>query len=983
MADKLTLTDLSNLTNQASAVATINANNDDVETAMDNTLSRDGTAPNAMEAELDMNDNQIINVPTCTQNQHAANKLYVDDQFALFEAEVQQDAEDAANSAAEALASASAASTSAATAGAYATDAADSAAAAEAALDDFQNYYLGAFTSDPSLDNDGGPLTDGDLYFNTISNELRIYHTGIWYAVPQQYLTDLLDVNLSSPADLDVLQYNTSSSNWINRTITGAGIQPLDADLTSWAAITRAANFDTFVTTPTSANLGALVTDDLFLLSDIELGAIAGLTSAADKGIYFTGSGTAALFDLSSNMRTFLTTPSSANLGTLISDDLFLLSDVELGAIAGLTSAADKLPYFTGSGTAALADLSANMRTFMTTPSSANLATLVTDDAFSLSDAELGALAGLTSAADKLPYFTGSGTAALADLSSAMRTFLTTSSSANFKSVITDETGSGGALVFATGPTISGIILTGSPTAAGSTWTDLGSVTTIDINGGTVDGTVIGGASAAAATVTTLAVTQTLALQGDISPTSFSTTQNDYNPTNLSTSAVLRLTATAASNITGLQGGADGRIVILHNIGSFNITLKDEDTGSSAANRFALVADLLLQPDQVAMLQYDSTSSRWRAISGGGGAFTYASTAPASATPGDRWVDSNSLIEYTYLNDGNSSQWVELGPGNTSTLPLGSAGFEVINGTLAASAASSALTIALKDSNGNDPSPGSPVWIPFRNPTETSGTISWLGVTSATSLVISSGSTMGVTSSTAFRIWVVGFNDSGTFRLGAINCSTSTRIYPLTSWAVASSTAEGGAGAADSAGTFYTGTAVTSKPFMILGFLEWTSSGLTAGTWTTSNLGRIQPFGPGVHLPGAMVQRVYTEAAPSDTTSSATYVVSSVTSTITLTSAANLVEASFKGDTDNSASGRNINVKISRGNTANTNMIGSDGTNYNAGARQISVINGQVLDKPNTASAQIYALQIRSALGGSVAFSGGDTVIMELIEVMG
>jgi len=38
--------------------------------------------------------------------------------------------------------------------------------------------------------------------------------------------------------------------------------QPLDADLTSWAAITRASGVDTFVTTPTSANLRATLTDE-------------------------------------------------------------------------------------------------------------------------------------------------------------------------------------------------------------------------------------------------------------------------------------------------------------------------------------------------------------------------------------------------------------------------------------------------------------------------------------------------------------------------------------------------------------------------------------------------------------------------------------------------------------------------------------------------------------------------------------------------
>jgi hypothetical protein len=41
-----------------------------------------------------------------------------------------------------------------------------------------------------------------------------------------------------------------------------SGKQPLDTDLTSWAGVTRAAGFDTFTGTPSSANLRALVTDE-------------------------------------------------------------------------------------------------------------------------------------------------------------------------------------------------------------------------------------------------------------------------------------------------------------------------------------------------------------------------------------------------------------------------------------------------------------------------------------------------------------------------------------------------------------------------------------------------------------------------------------------------------------------------------------------------------------------------------------------------
>lgn len=60
---KLTLSDLANLQNENTAVGAINSNNTLIETAIDNTLSRDGSTPNQMGAQLDMNSNRIINLP--------------------------------------------------------------------------------------------------------------------------------------------------------------------------------------------------------------------------------------------------------------------------------------------------------------------------------------------------------------------------------------------------------------------------------------------------------------------------------------------------------------------------------------------------------------------------------------------------------------------------------------------------------------------------------------------------------------------------------------------------------------------------------------------------------------------------------------------------------------------------------------------------------------------------------------------------------
>ena len=86
----------------------------------------------------------------------------------------------AASSASAASTSASNASSSASAAASSASDAASSASDAEAALASFNATYLGAQSSDPTLDNEGDPVTAGDWYFNTGSNVSRIYNGSTW-----------------------------------------------------------------------------------------------------------------------------------------------------------------------------------------------------------------------------------------------------------------------------------------------------------------------------------------------------------------------------------------------------------------------------------------------------------------------------------------------------------------------------------------------------------------------------------------------------------------------------------------------------------------------------------------------------------------------------------------------------------------------------------------------------------------------------------
>jgi len=60
---KLTLNDVADLTQPTTAKTTINNNSAAIETAMENTFSRDGTSPNTIACNIDMDSNRVLNLP--------------------------------------------------------------------------------------------------------------------------------------------------------------------------------------------------------------------------------------------------------------------------------------------------------------------------------------------------------------------------------------------------------------------------------------------------------------------------------------------------------------------------------------------------------------------------------------------------------------------------------------------------------------------------------------------------------------------------------------------------------------------------------------------------------------------------------------------------------------------------------------------------------------------------------------------------------
>jgi len=127
------------------------------------------------------------------------------------------------------------AASSATAAASSATAAASSATSAAASFDSFDDTYLGAKSSAPSVDNDGNALATGALYFNSSTGALNVWSGSAWVAI--QADTDVkvsVSSNDTTPnfllskftagANISLTETNDGSNETI--TITNTGEDP-------------------------------------------------------------------------------------------------------------------------------------------------------------------------------------------------------------------------------------------------------------------------------------------------------------------------------------------------------------------------------------------------------------------------------------------------------------------------------------------------------------------------------------------------------------------------------------------------------------------------------------------------------------------------------------------------------------------------------------------------------------------------------------
>ena len=244
--------------------------------------------------------------------------------------------------------------------------------------------------------------------------------------------------------------------------------------------------------------------------------------------------------------------------------------------------------------------------------------------------------------------------------------------------------------------------------------------------------------------------------------------------------------------------------------------------------------------------------------------------------PAGTAVDVKTRLDVSQNNDGTIKSSVIVATGSTTvgyssgvfTISSPEVSFGLSNLGFIVSRVSNALTIYLQTRSLSTPTAANPAQIMFRSTPVTTGAYDIVNVTAQTSVTISSGSSVGMQPNMNGRIYFGAINNGGTveftfhnpmdFRATIATINAITQYKPNEA-ELQTTTAEGGAGGADSAGVIYSATARASLPYRMIGYMDIVH-GASAGTWSADPTA-IQVLGYGIPRTGEIIQTVATTSA--------------------------------------------------------------------------------------------------------------------------